>query len=160
MANRIPHRHGLRQEAPGNDCRKQHDRTHIQEQRKPAGHSAKRLKEGAAPGHCRLELRQSLIDQVKADMGRAVVAAVSWPRPRGPIGSPGALPRFRSAGWPWRSSPRHGGSGHGWQNSSCHRRREDPYARSARPRSASRRRSRQSIAPRKRRLPMLLLMET
>jgi hypothetical protein len=122
---------------------------------------------GAGTAHLRraLELWQTLVDQVEADVpGAMAIASAAASSDRDcaharqldrlagdlALGQV-ALPRDRSR---W-----HGDSDRGWQNPSAHRRRPDPRAACSTTLMVSTK-SRQSIAPSTRRLPMLLLIET
>ena len=111
-----------------------------------------------------LEARPALVDQIEADVRRAiVVAALSG-------GAGGALVReldrlardlaFGQSGCPSRSPRRRGDSGRASRNPSGRRARPDPRAASVSTTLIDSTNSRQSIEPRKRRLPMVLLIET
>ena len=136
-------RAGMRlcQQASGEDRRHQRDRAQIEQQRKPAAPSAADASDREWRTSSRsFELRQSLVDQVEADMCRAIVAAV--PRLAPSCASSNRFARhlaFGEAAVLSLSFPPHGGNGRGWQNPSCRKRRRDPRAASARQRSSSRR---------------------
>ena len=104
----------LRHKALCEECRHQKNRAQIDDQRVAAGQSAQSRESGVAHLRVAFELRQSLVDQVEADMSRALVAP-SFPRVGGALVR--QLDRFArhlAFGQPAassRSSPRRAGNG-------------------------------------------------
>ena len=154
----------LRQQRRGERRRDRRDRAEVQQQRNPPPDPAERLGErtGASP-----PLARAAADPCRSDRsrrGRRDRRRRSCRRcrrcPRAPAGSPCAPRRFRTDGCPSRSPRRRAGSGRGSRNPSCRRARPDPRAASCSTTLIVSTNSRQSIDPRKRRLPIVLLIET